>query len=182
VLTITTTANAEWTSLPAKPAYVALVHELLAGTVSSGDRWMNVSAGEPLVVPPTVKFTTTPALSDPQLNEIVLEPLPAGGSGAYRSGPLLRPGVYRLNTGTATFPIAVNVPAEEADVRTINDEQIKKDLGGADVDLESDMLPPAAVQANTAGSDFGWPLMLAAALLVAGECYMAMRFGHYRRT
>ena len=32
-----------------------------------------------------------------------------------------------------------------------------------------------------AGTDFGWPIMLAAALLVASECFMAMRFGHYRR-
>ena len=37
-------------------------------------------------------------------------------------------------------------------------------------------------EANRAGNDFGWPFMLAGLLLVAGECYMAMRFGHYRRT
>ena len=31
------------------------------------------------------------------------------------------------------------------------------------------------------GNDFGWPFMLAALIFVAAECFMAMRFGHYRR-
>ena len=87
-----------------------------------------------------------------------------------------------MNTGTATLPIAVNVPAEEADVRTIDDAAIKKALGDApEIETEGDTLPPTALEANRAGNDFGWPFMLAGLLLVAGECYMAMRFGHYRR-
>jgi hypothetical protein len=35
--------------------------------------------------------------------------------------------------------------------------------------------------ADTSGNDFGWPFMLIGAMLVAAECFMAMRFGHYRR-
>jgi Mg-chelatase subunit ChlD len=181
VLVCTTTANAEWTSLPAKPAYVALMHEILDGTVSSGDRWMNLSVGDRLIVPPNINFASNPTLSDPQQNQVVLEPISAGGNGSYRSGPLARPGIYHLNTGTATLPIAVNVPADEADVRTITNEAIKKDLGGVDIDLEGDMVPAAALEANKTGNDFGWPLMLAGLLFVACECLMAMRFGHYRR-
>jgi hypothetical protein len=181
VLVCTTTANAEWTSLPAKPAYVALMHEILDGTVSSGDHWMNLSVGDPLIVPPNINFASNPTLSDPQQNQVVLEPISAGGNGSYRSGPLARPGIYHLNTGTATLPIAVNVPADEADVRTITNEAIKKDLGGVDIDLEGDMVPAAALEANKTGNDFGWPLMLAGLLFVACECFMAMRFGHYRR-
>jgi hypothetical protein len=91
--------------------------------------------------------------------------------------------VYRLSTGAATLPIAVNVPADEADVRTIDDHSIKRALGDADTVLEGDAIPPAQVNAaNLAGNDFGWPVMLAGLLFVAAECYMAMRFGHYRRT
>jgi hypothetical protein len=49
--------------------------------------------------------------------------------------------------------------------------------------MQGDTLPPAiASAADTAGNDFGWPFMLIGAMLVAGECFMAMRFGHYRRT
>lgn len=182
VLVFTTTANAEWTSFPAKPSYVALMHELLAGSVTSGDRWMNLTAGEALVVPRSVKFTGPAALIDPQQNEIPLELIAGNGAGAYRSGPIGKPGIYRLRTGTANLPVAVNVPAEEADVRTIDDPAIKRALGDAEVTMEADVLPAAVANANLAGNDFGWPFMLAGLLLVAGECFMAMRFGHYRRT
>jgi Mg-chelatase subunit ChlD len=182
VVVVTTTANAEWTTLPVKPNYVTLVHELLSGSVNAGDRWMNVSAGEPLVVPTGIKFTGQPVLVDASQKEFVLEPLAAGGPNAYRSPPLTRPGVYRLSTGAATLPVAVNIPAEEADVRTIDDAAIKKALGDAEIELQGDVLPPAIVaSADTAGNDFGWPFMLIGVLLVAAECFMAMRFGHYRR-
>ena len=182
VITVTTTANAEWTTFPAKPSYVALMHELLAGSIGAGDRWMNLNAGESLQVPRNLKLSAAPTMVDPTEKEVVLEPLPAGGPMAYRSGPLNRPGIYKLSTGVATLPIAVNVPPDEADVRTIDNGAIKKALGDVDVNLEGDSLPPAALAVTKAGNDFGWPIMLAAALLVAGECFMAMRFGHYRRT
>jgi hypothetical protein len=183
VIVFTTTANAEWTSFPAKPSYVALMHELLAGSISSGDRWMNLNAGDAVNVPATVKCTAPPTLADATQREFALDAVAGGGPIAYRSAPLAKPGVYKLNTGTATLPVAVNVPAEEADVRTIDDAAVKKALGDpADVTMEGDSLPPAAFEANRAGNDFGWPFMLAGLLLVAGECYMAMRFGHYRRT
>jgi hypothetical protein len=182
VLVVTTTANAEWTSFPAKPSYVALMHELLAGSVGSGDRWMNLNAGEALIVPKSIKFTGTPTLVDPTQREIVLQPLPANGDGAYRSPPLDRPGLYRLSTGAAAIPIAVNIPPDEADVRTLDNAAIKKALGDAEMQLEGDTLPVTAADISRAGNDFGWPFMLAGLLLVGAECFMAMRFGHYRRT
>jgi hypothetical protein len=80
-----------------------------------------------------------------------------------------------------SLPIAVNVPAEEADVRTNDNSMIKRALGDIDIELEADSLPPSALAVNQAGNDFGWPFMLAALLFVASESYMAMRFGHYRR-
>jgi hypothetical protein len=143
---------------------------------------MNLNAGESLQVPRNLKLSAAPTMVDPTEKEVVLEPLPAGGPIAYRSGALNRPGIYKLSTGVATLPIAVNVPPDEADVRTIDNGAIKKALGDVDVNLEGDSLPPAALAVTKAGNDFGWPIMLAAALLVASECFMAMRFGHYRRT
>ena len=66
----------------------------------------------------------------------------ADGKAVYRSRPLLRTGVYHLSTGSSVIPIAVNPPAEEADIRTIDDASIKHALGDIDVDLQSDQLPP----------------------------------------
>src|SRR6185369_10699341 len=98
IITVTTTANAEWTTFPAKPSYVALMHELLAGSIGASDRWMNLNAGESLQVPRNLKLSAAPTMVDPTEKEVVLEPLPAGSPVAYRSGPLNRPGIYKLST------------------------------------------------------------------------------------
>jgi hypothetical protein len=164
VVTVTTTVNAEWTSFPAKRAFLPLMHELLAGSVGAGDHWMNLNAGQSLQIPRNLKLSSAPALAI-----------------AYRSAPLMRPGIYRLSTGASSLPIAVNVPADEADVRTIDNPALKKSLNDIDVDLEGDALPATMADANLAGHDFGWPFMVAVLVFVAAECFMAMRFGHYRR-
>jgi hypothetical protein len=189
VFTTTGDPNPDWTSFPAKPNYVTLMHELLSGSVNTGDRWMNVTAGEPLIVPSGIKFTGIPTLTDASQREIVLEPVAqptgaaAAGGAAYRSPPLARPGLYRLSTGAATLPLAVNIAPDEADVRTLDDAAIRKLLGDAEIEMHGDTLPATiAAAADTAGNDFGWPFMLIGAMLVAAECFMAMRFGHYRRT
>jgi hypothetical protein len=154
---------------------------MLAGSIGSADAWMNLNAGDALQVPRNVKLTAAPTLLDPLQNPIVLEPTAVGGPFAYHSGPLKKPGIYHLSTGVSTIPIAVNVPADEADVRTLDNAAIKHALGDIDVQLEGDSLPPPALDVTKAGSDFGWPFMLAVLIFVAAECFMAMRFGHYRR-
>jgi len=40
---------------------------------------------------------------------------------------------------------------------------------------------PAEAQSALAGNDFGWSFMIAVLALVAAECFMAMKFGHYKR-
>jgi hypothetical protein len=182
VVFVSTTADHTWTTLTAKQVYVPLMHELLAGSVRTGDGWMNLAVGQPLEIPTIVRLSATPTLIDPAKNPVVMEAFDAGnGQTVYRSRPLNKPGVYTLNTGNGTFPVAVNVPADEADVRTLSDEALRKALGdvqltarGADV--------PAAAAAQESGNDLSWAFMAAVFALLAVECFMAMRFGHYRRT
>lgn len=180
VLFYSTTANADWTTLPIKLAYVPLMHELLAGSITPAEAWLNRTVGESLEVPTWLRLTSAPTLLDPQKREIVIDQSTVSGAPAYRSRPLSRPGVYTLSTGTRTMPVSVNVPADEADVRTLDDAAIKKALGDIDLALESDQLPAEPVSAD-AGNDYGWSVMAIVLGLVAVECFMAMRFGHYRR-
>lgn len=182
VIFFSTTANADWTSFPAKPAYVTLMHELLLGSINSGDAWMNVIAGRPLVLPQSLKLTAAPVLTDPASQSVVLEQS-SGGEGQliYRSVPLNIPGIYQLSTGTRVYPIAVNPPADEADVRTLDDSAIKAALGGINLDLQGDALPPESADRDQ-GNDLGWTVMLLVLALVAAESFLAMRFGHYRRS
>jgi hypothetical protein len=180
VVFVSTTANADWTSFPAKPAYVTLMHEILAGSVSSGDAWMNLTVGDQLSIPPMLRMTAAPTLKNAQQAEIALEQTNVNGANTYHSRPLTKPGLYTLETGGRSIPIAVNVPSDEADVRPVDQSLIRKALGDTDIDFEADQLPPMTETAN-AGNDFGWSVMTVVLAMVALECFLAMKFGHYRR-
>src|SRR5262249_11296024 len=150
-------ANEE--GLTAKLAFLPLMHELLAGSVKTGDAWMNLTVGESLEIPSNIRMTATPTLKDAQQTDVVLEQTskPEGG-GVYRSRALVRPGLYKLSTGNRSIPIAVNVPAEEADIRPVDPSVIRKSLGEIDIDFQSDQLPPISENAS-AGNDYGWTIM-----------------------
>jgi hypothetical protein len=180
VVFVSTTANADWTSLPAKPAYVALMHELLAGSVSSGDTWMNLVVGDELQIPAALRMTAAPTLKDANQGEIALEQTNVNGAPTYHSRPIAKPGLYTLATGERSIPIAVNVPGDEADVRAVDSSVIRKALGDIDIDFEADQLPPLT-EAETAGNDFGWSVMTIVLAMVGLECFLAMKFGHYKR-
>jgi hypothetical protein len=179
VVFVSTSANAEWTTLPVKPAYITLMHELVAGTVSSGDGWMNLAVGQSLELPGSIPITIAPTLKDPQQVDVLLLP-PSGSELTYHSQPLNRPGVYTLSTGARTYPIAVNVPSDAADIRAVDGGQIRRALGDVDLELDNDQLPP--VEATEAeGNDFGWSVMVVVLGLLAAESLLAKRFGHERR-
>jgi hypothetical protein len=161
---------------------VALVHELLSGSVRTGDAWLNRVAGQSLEIPATVRLSAAPTLLDPAKNPVVIEASEAeGGATVYRSRPLTRPGVYTLSTGSGNLPVAVNVPPDEADVRTLPQEAIRSALGGIELTMRGPDVPATAVAAET-GNDLSWAFMLAVFALLAVECFMAMRFGHHRRS
>lgn len=180
VIFVSTTANADWTNLPAKVAYVTLMHELLAGTVGGGDAWMNLVVGQPLQIPSSIQLTATPVLKDAQQVDVIMEQATAqDGRTVYRTRPLAKPGVYTLLTGARKIPIVVNVPDDEADIRSLDNSAIRSALGEIDVTLEGDELP--AIGAQATGRDFGWSFMIVVLGLVGLECFLAMRFGHYKR-
>ncbi len=187
VMFVSTTANPQWTNFQAHMAYLELMNEMLQGGVRTGDYWMNLTVGQPLEIPPEVKSTKAPELKDDANVSIVIDPItdkdPITGrekATIYRSRPITKPGLYSLDLGSGTVPIAVNVPAEEADVRTIGNDEVHKALGDIDMALEGDDIP-SDVAADREGSDWAGPALIALFILVGVECFLAMRFGHYRR-
>jgi len=156
--------------------------------MSSGDEWMNLSVGDELRIPARIQLTSAPVLKDPQQADLVMEQSTgAGGQITYHSRPIGKPGIYTLITGSAKVPIAVNVPSAgenetpEADVRPVDQNAIRKALGEIEIAFERDQLP-AVAERNSAGNDFGWSMMMVVLGMVGLECFLAMRFGHYRRT
>jgi len=181
VVFVSTSANEEWITFTRKPVYTELVNELLSGSVNVGDSWMNLSVGDRLFVPSTLKLTITPTLTDAKSVPIPLElTTAADGSATYRSPVLDQPGIYTLSTGTGTIPVAVNVPSDAADVHTIDDAALKSALGGIDLTLNNDQ-PLALVAQSSTGEDWGWTVMVCMLGLVGAESFLAMKFGHHRR-
>ncbi len=87
-----------------------------------------------------------------------------------------------LSLGNRQVPVAVNVPAEEeADVFALDDAAIRKALGDPQMTMHGDELPSEASAANER-NDLGWWCMALLLGFVAFECFLAMRFGHYRRS
>lgn len=176
VVYFSTTADGTWVSFNAKPVYPALMQEMVSGAISAGDRWMNLTAGQRLELPPSLRMTGSPELLDPQQKPVPISMT----SGAYTAGPLSTPGIYHLSASGEDYPIAVNVPGDEADVRPVVAARIASILGGGAINLMGDELPVIGSQ-DDQGNDFGWAVMIVVLLLACGECYLAMRFGHHRR-
>jgi hypothetical protein len=180
--------NAEWTTFMPHPAYPALMHMLVLGTTSGNDSWMNITVNHPLMIPPSIQMTATPVLKDSGETEYPMELQTVSdpksiyfGQSAYISKPLARPGIYSISTGADNYKIVVNVPAaQEADVRTIGDAEVRKSLGDIEMDMQGDSVPAPAELAEQ-GKDLGWAVMCGVFALLAMECVMAMRFGHHRR-
>lgn len=176
VVFFATSADTRWTTLPAKPAFVALLNEILLGSVDPENAWMNLDAGQRLEIPQRVAGRQSPRLSDPSGHELALEPGDGGkGKGAFVSEPLQRPGLYRLQVDGRTYPIAVRFPAEESDLTRIGPAEIRRALGEVEMELAEDRLP-ASVTSGKDQNDFGWPLMVAVLALLGMEAFLAMWF------
>ncbi len=86
-----------------------------------------------------------------------------------------------MNLGNGVVPIAVNVPAtDEADLRTIGNEQVRKALGDVPMTLSNDEIPSDAALSRS-GNDGGPIILLVVLAMLAVEGFLAMKFGHYRR-
>ena len=186
VLLVTTAAgDPEWTMLPLKENYVAFVHELLnhamGDTRGGGVGWQTVEVGEALRVPASLELTAEPTLASPDGQNVSLtREIRPDGSGVWISAPLEHTGVYQLTLSDRQWPVAVNLPTQESDLRPLDQAAVTSALGNIELQWLGDELPVEALAGNENRADFGWSLLLAVLLLACVECFMAMRFGRHR--
>lgn len=185
VLFVATSAGADgWTSLPAKPVFVTLVHELIAGSLTARDTWLNLTVGDRLTLPSGLALAGTPTLTDPDGRAVAIAASGSTRPAVWRSDVLTVPGLYTLGNlagrdGVASLPVAVNVDAAaEADVRTLDARALAAALGDVKVEVVGDTLPAEATAGDDRRADFGWSLLLALLAFVGIESLLAHRFGH----
>jgi hypothetical protein len=177
VVLVTTSADEEWITFTRKPIYTELFNELLSGSTNVGDAWMNLTIGDRLLIPSSIKLFAAPSLTDPASHPVPLD-LETSSSGAptYCSHALDQPGIYTLATGAANLPIAVNIPPEASDVHTIGDAALKSAMGMVDLTMHDDH-PIVEVERTKAGGDWSWPVMFILLLLLGAESLIAMIVG-----
>ncbi len=178
VVFVATSADAEWSTLVAKrSAYVTLLHELVGFAVAGNDGWMNRTVGQRLELPASMTFTAAPVLVDPQKKSA---PLARTQAGVWTSDPLPQPGLWSLEIGSTRLPVAVGLPAREADVRVLEAGEVRAALGDVDVQMFGDQIPDATGTAAGSTPDFSWPLLLLVLPLLFAESTLAQRFGRGR--
>lgn len=171
-----------WHDLPGWDAWVQLLHEIVSGSVAGRDNWMNLLAGQPLVIPSRVE-AFEPKLLDENKVAIPVESFTtADQSPAFRSPPLRKPGVYQLQVKPNTWwPIAVNVVPEEADVRTVSDAFIQHALGDIQLTFHGDDFSLKHILDADKQDNWATTVLMILLVLLGVECFMAMWFGHYKR-
>lgn len=180
VVMLASTANSEWNDLPLKPAFLPLVHQLVAYLASGADASRNGKVGEPLVKAlPLSEATRRVTVTDPAGVRSSLRPVvDARGATVTLERPP-RAGFYRLEVQSGTRDIfAVNRDASESDLRSLNEAQALKMIPNARaswIGLNEDLV--SALNRSRQGIEL-WRHLLAAALaLMLAETMLAQMFG-----
>ncbi len=128
-------ADLSASNLPTSPAFVPLLGELTGRLLSRRRGSDAVVCGEPIAVylpasagPAAGLFVTGPG--NPPLEELGQLVEESGGV-IWRCPALNRPGIYQVSRqGQAVFSLAAAIPAEEADLRTLEPALLRDRLSG----------------------------------------------------
>jgi hypothetical protein len=190
VILLATSADNEWSDWPASPSYLVTLLELVQYACRSGEWREDAVVGSPLhwrhradreVAAAAVRTPGYPA--DPA------EIIQAGGGSddarlTYTWERTDRPGVYRLmatahDGESIERPRAVNVDAQEGDLRHVSRDRLMAMTGGLTTEFRSpdeDISPADA----PAGREM-WPIVLVVALgLLMIEQFLGWYFGRVR--
>jgi hypothetical protein len=184
VALLTSTLDADWTTLPAKPDYVAFLHELIF-QLASGRIARNVDVGTPLLFPVTQ--------GDPVENWVCINPddeemsvQPAGDE----LRPMIRvddtwlPGVYRLRKGDLRPEFfVVDFDRSESDLTPLTDErwaELTEEDRLRRIETPAELFE--ALKSDTARVELWHLLLLVFLIILVGEVYLTRRLvqgGHH---
>ncbi len=190
---ITTTANMEWTNLPAKGDFITLVMNLVQHVAPAGAAKRNFTVGDSYVEDIDVISAGGEdyIIRRPDGTEAQLAIEASGGfeaprdSGGSASGFRLRfdhldqAGEYHLHTPRFEDPLSVNLNPVESDLTPLAEDEIRRAF---DCDLE--YIVARATEDKWVGggrSEFASMMVYAVLLLLLGETLLAMWFDHERQ-
>jgi hypothetical protein len=180
VILVASGATTEWNTLPLKPAFLPMIHQLVAYLATGTDGTRNGTVGEPLVKPlPLSEASRKVTISDPSAAKTSVKPLVDERGATVTLEHPQKAGFYRLDVQGGTQDVfAVNRDVAESDLKSLSQEALKKVLTGFDwgwIGLNEDLV--SALTRARQGVELWRHLLLAALFLMALETMLAQMFG-----
>lgn len=173
-------ATTDWNTLPVKPFFLPLLHQLSAHLAGGADAARGGRVGEPQVrALPLAEATRTVTITGPGGGRRTLKPeVDARGASVTLPAPE-QAGFYRLSIPGGTQDVlAVNLDPAESDLRILDQAALRRLLPlpalvwvGINEDLVS------ALARSRTGVELWRPLLIAAVLLLLLETMLAQLFG-----
>jgi len=180
VLLWTTTANMDWTTLPAKGDFVSIMLEAMAFVAPRQGTRRNLLVGQTLVEPLTPIQSSLP-LRVTESDGTGAEPeLAAQGDAlALRFGPVEQSGGVNVSIGSETAVFAVNVDPVESDLTPTTRSELSATLDRpiAWVDPRQAVVEESSHKRST---ELVMPVLALAAVLLFVEMWLALWFGSHR--
>ncbi|UCF34512.1 MAG: VWA domain-containing protein [Phycisphaerales bacterium] len=180
VAVVTTTANTDWTNLPAKGDYVSLMRKLEAYVCPPYGERRNVLVGEAAVEPLSpaqASLSLRVTTADGRIADGKL--VPQGESLAMRYGPIEQAGALTFAIGSDLVRFAANVDPIESELTPAAESAVRAALGEGVRFLteESDLTAP-----TTTGKSSEWAttMLYMVLCLLLYESLTAMRFSAER--
>lgn len=184
VLLCTTTANLEWTNLPAKGDFVSIMFNAVAYLSKRHGDHRNVMVGQEIrerlsAVESSLPLRVTTAGGAAREPSIV----PDGEALRLEYGPVERAGVLTVSLGSHRREFAVNVDPTECDVTSVDPEAFRVALdrpctltGVTEADWTTEPIAGVAQRSGHYTELAAWMLYAVLGLLLL-EPWLAMRFG-----
>ncbi|MGV3720822.1 MAG: BatA domain-containing protein [Actinomycetota bacterium] len=180
IVLVASTATTEWNTLPLKPVFLPLIHQLVGHLASSSDGTRNGKVGEPLVKPlPLGEAGRRVVVTTPGGAQTTVKPVVDERGATVTVDQPQRAGFYRLAVDQGTQDLfAVNRDTAESDLRSLDQAALKRLLPVAEwtwISLNEDLL--AALSQARQGVELWRYLLLAALACLVLETMLAQLFG-----
>ncbi|MEK7757916.1 MAG: hypothetical protein AAB385_11960, partial [Planctomycetota bacterium] len=177
VLLWTTTANMDWTNLPAKGDYVAVMLNAVSYLVRPHGQHRNVLVGQSVVEPLTPAESSMP-MGITTGEGAAFEPSVVAHEEALALsyGPVERAQFLTLSIGSASRVVAANIDPAESNLKSVDDRKLTAALDRP-VRFVSDTAATDEQPIAARSTELASVALYVVMILLLGEIWMAMWFG-----
>lgn len=175
------TAGISGNNMPYKPAYVPMVHQLVAYLAAGPTAQRNLRLGDALTARFDVKESGKPIRLTLPDGQTILQKTVLGADGVTLTYPeTTQAGLYRLgfSGNEVADAFAVQLPSNEANLLSLDDAQVQAAVGAGKLQFArggQDIV--STIQRTRRGTEIWRTLVLLVVPLLFLESFLAMRFG-----